>query len=274
MKNAVAPKSLLVAIITLFVPGICRSGPTEEAILAAMRLSEKNNYSWTSTVMDDVRVYEIEGKTKVAANWTWLRQPMIESVARRMGSEATYDLEALFRGNTDSVIRTHRGWQTMGELPRWEVVVDSEPLNWSHVDPSLATPPPPAAREPDRRRTPYSNAQFAVSRPHEELAIIVSSYTDLQVEGDKVTGTLSDLGAKLLLVRDGQEQITPLAAAGKFQLTLKNGMVASYLVQLEGILAVGRKQKIHVHQTANTVIKNVDRTTFEIPEEARKKLGG
>jgi hypothetical protein len=259
MKSVVLRKLLLISSIILLAPGVCRSGPTEEAIVAAMKLSEKANYSWTTTVMDDARVYDIEGKTKVNSDWTWVRQPMIESLARRMGREATYDLEALFRGNTDSVIRTDRGWQTVRELPRWEAVLDPESTDW--------TPPPSSIREP------YRNAQFGVSRPHDELAVIVSSYTEMAVNGDTVTGTLSETGATLLLVRDGQEQIRPLAAGGKFKLTVKNGMVSSYLLELEGILAVGRKKKVHVHQTSNTVIKNVGTTTFDIPDEARKKLG-
>jgi hypothetical protein len=55
-----------------------------------------------------------------------------------------------------------------------------------------------------------------------------------------------DLGAQLLLVRDGQDHIKPLCAAGLFKLVIKNGIVTRYTLRLEGILLVDRK--IHVHR--------------------------
>jgi hypothetical protein len=135
-------------------------------------------------------------------------------------------------------------------------------------DPAAQPPLPVAPPAPHG----YSNAQYGISRPHEELAIIVSSYADLNVDGNVVEGRLTDQGARLLLVRDGQKDITPLVAAGIFKLQLQNGMVSSYLVRLEGILAVGKK-KVHVHQTTNTVIMNVGTTKFDVPVEVEQKLG-
>lgn len=123
-------------------------------------------------------------------------------------------------------------------------------------------------------RRGYSNAQFALSRPHEELAVIVSSHTELKVEGDRATGTLSDLGAQLLLVHAGQDGIEPVAAAGEFdELIIRGGIVTRYRLRLEGILLVGRK-RIIVRQASDTVIKQVGSTSFEVPEEVRQKLEG
>jgi hypothetical protein len=95
----------------------------------------------------------------------------------------------------------------------------------------------------------------------------------MNVEGDVITGTLSDTGAQLLLVGDGPEKIMPIVAGGTFKLVTKNGMVVSYLLQLEGILDVGRKNRVHVHQISNTVIKSVGTTSFEVPDDIRRKLG-
>src|SRR5204862_137473 len=83
----------------------------------------------------------------------------------------------------------------------------------------------------DVARRPYTNVQFAASRPHDELAIIVSSGENLEVAGDTMTGTLSDVGARLLLVHEGQEnQIQPLTAAGTFKLQVANRLVTKYIV--------------------------------------------
>ena len=109
-----------------------------------------------------------------------------------------------------------------------------------------------------------------------ELAVIVSSHQEFNVDGDVVTGTLTDLGAQLLLVRDGQEAITPLRAAGTFKLWLRDGSVTKYQVQLEGILHVRlptNSRQVMVHQITTTVLKDVGTTSFEVPAQAREKLG-
>ena len=61
----------------------------------------------------------------------------------------------------------------------------------------------------------YSTGQFALSRPHEELGVIVSSCTFLAVEGDGAVGVRSDLGAQLLRVCKGQDHIRPIEAVRK-----------------------------------------------------------
>jgi hypothetical protein len=135
---------------------------------------------------------------------------------------------------------------------------------------------PRVADRRDGKDTPYSNLQLGISHPHEELGVIVGSYQELKVEGDVVTGSLTDLGAQLLLVRDGQKYIEPLRAAGTFKLWLRNGMVAKYQVTLEGVLRIhvqsGRRQ-VEVHQVTDTVLKDVGTTTLDVPDQARAKLG-
>ena len=122
----------------------------------------------------------------------------------------------------------------------------------------------------------YSNLQLTLSRPHEELGIIVAGYTDIKADGDVVSGTLSETAAKLLLVHSGQKEITPLTASGTFRFWLKDGALVKYEVKLEGTLAVvanGDRHEIAVHQTATTDLKDVGATKFDVPDEAKKKLG-
>lgn len=278
-------KLISVAAIVLFISAPSYGGPTERVIMAAMKLSEKDSYSWTSTVEDDAGSYDITGKTQ-GGGYTWVRLPMVKSIAQRLGREADNDIEAFFKGTTAFVLRTERGWQLLRELPKKrrdfydDIDIWPAPMPPVGRGPSAiaATDPfglPPIvlhrAPDPDEDRRPYSNAQCALSLPHQELAVIVSSHTDLRIEGDIVTGVLSDLGAQLLLVRDGQEQINPLLAAGTFKLQIVDGMVTKYFVRLEGIMQVDRK-KVHVRQTSSTVIKDIGTTSFVVPDEVRKKL--
>lgn len=266
---------------------ICRAGPVEDAIAAAMALSDQPNYSWTVTVADDAQSYLIEGKSR-QDGWNWTRQPMVRAVANRIGREAEPDLEAIFKGDSDGVVRTARGWQRLRELSWLEPVIDDDPPPLEETFPGVRSSgilglnypvPPPSAQA--RKFAPdgpalYSNAQFGVSPPHQELAIIVSSFTALEVNGDVASGTLDETGAKLLLVRDGQRHLTPLAAGGQFKLTVRHGQVVSYMLALEGVLQVDehdRRGRVLVHQSSNTVLKDVGTTNFEVPAEARRKLG-
>jgi hypothetical protein len=270
--------------------GMSQAGPAEKAIVAAMKLSEQPNYSWTSSVDDDARSYHVEGKT-AKGGCTWMRLPMVKSLAQRLGRDADTEIEAVFRGSSVCVLRTNRGWQSLKELPKrahdWNDDVDYWPMPvapapggyWGRgsIMPHDPMDPFPMALQtipmlpPEEESRPYSNAQFALSHPHDELALIVSSYVDLKVEGDVVTGTLSDIGAQLLLVREGQNHINPVAAAGVFKLLLKGGLVVRYYLKLEGILIIDRK-RIHVHQASSTTLRDIGTTSFQVPEEAQRKL--
>ena len=256
-----------------------RGGPVETTIIAAMKLSDVPNYGWTTTVMDDARTYDIEGKV-VREGFCWQRQPMPKSIARRLGGDRDHKLEAVFKGPPHFVIHTGSGWKRLDELPRrhrdwvgeddpFYVAVMLPPAINSGIDapydpsgfPSVVYVPVPRAKE----KRPYSNFQFALSLPHEELAVIVSSFGDLAVDGGMATGTLSDLGAQLLLVHDGHEDIRPLVATGTFKLWSKDAVVVKYFVKLAGIVAFNKKQ-ILVRQESSTVVKNIGTTAVEIAE--------
>lgn len=265
------------------------AGPTEVAIVAAMRLSEQPNYSWVTTVSDDARTYDIQGRTS-HDGITRVRMPVINTVRRQLGRSVTdTDVDLIFNGNVSCVIETDHGWLRPDELRRSDLRDADSPFmpgTTGHAPllgaPAVSggmirgsiirAPRPPTGKEAARA---YSNLQLALSRPHEELGIIVGSHAELSVDGDVVSGVLTDLGAQLLLVRDGQDAITPVRASGTFKLWLRDGIVARYQLKLEGILSVelpaGRRE-VTVHQSSETVLKNIGTTTFEVPTQARAKL--
>ena len=266
------------------------AGPVEAAIMAAMRLSEQPSYSWVATIADDARTYDIHGQT-IRGSYSRVKMPVINSVRRRLGRSVTDpQIEMIFRGNVACVIQTERGWKRPDELRR----SDFAEGEWSqltapsrHAAPLGGYPPmtpnrgsilraPSSSRRSSGSERNYSNLQLAVSHPHEELGVIVGSHRDFTVEGEVASGTLTDLGAQLLLVRDGQETITPLRASGTFKLWLRNGAVIKYQVRLEGTIEVemssGRRQ-IHVQQITDTVLHDVGTTHFEVPAQAQEKLG-
>jgi len=97
---------------------------------------------------------------------------------------------------------------------------------------------------------------------------------DAKIATPKITGE----GLTMVFfeeVRDGQQEITPVRAAGTFKLWLRDGMVSKYQVRLHGVLTVdtpnGRRH-IEVRQSADTVLKDVGTTKFDVPPQARAKL--
>lgn len=280
------PRSLLICSLLAWASAPAHT--PETAIIAAMKLSEQPSYGWFTTVNDDAQTYTLEGKTE-KGGYTWQRQPMPKAIARRLGRGAPHQLEAIFRNAFHYVVATEDGWRLPSELPRRAKDWSDESDMYYAATPLLRTPDMPAdERDLGRFGLPpvvylpvvkarasddfvYSNCQFALGLPHQELAVIVSSHTDLQIEGDVVSGSLSDLGAQLLLVHDGHEYIQPVTAAGRFKLWLKNGLVEKYLLELAGILALSRETH-YVRQNSTTILSGVGSTSVEVSPEVRQRL--
>jgi hypothetical protein len=257
------------------------AGPAERLAIAAMKLSEAPNYSWRSHVEDDAGGYYLEGKND-GRGTTWVRLPMVGAIAQRLGRNDRDGVEVYCTASNAAVLRIGDTWKTFAEVPvppseklvqvRRPVVRGSVNNNGAFTLPGgqLATIQP-LLIEPHAKPRPYSSARLGISHPHNELAILVSCATDLQLTGEVVTGTLSDTGAALLLISDEQRDVVPLAAAGAFKLWLNAGAVVKYQVRLEALLEVN-KRKTPAHVLATTVLNDVGSTRVLVPDEARFKL--
>ena len=123
--------ALRVSLLAVAATAVAEAGPAEQAIIAAMRLSERPNYSWHSSVTDDARTYDIEGRTD-GSGCTWVRLPMVQSIADRLGRDADVDIEAFFLAGAPPVLHTARGWQSLTELPKWaRDRMDGDVVLWS-----------------------------------------------------------------------------------------------------------------------------------------------
>jgi hypothetical protein len=283
--------ALTCLLAALAVPGM-RAAPTDAAIVAAMKLPDAPNYSWVSEISDDARSYEIVGKTDRLTDYSLVTMPMVGAVRRRVtrGSSGT-DNQAtvLFKGGEHFVVQTDEGWMRPEEMPAMSGRGGRGGYPPGGNYPGGAFP---AGGQRGRGRrgggpfpgddgstTPpaYSNLQQTLSRPHEEIAIIVAGFTDIKAdEGGVFTGVLNETAAKLLLVHAGQDQITPLKASGTFRLWVASGRLVKYETKLEGTLQVetrSTKHEVVVHQTSTTTLKDTGATSFEVPDDARKKLG-
>ena len=255
---------------------------TDRVIIAAMKLSEQPNYTWFSMVDSEASTHEIEGRT-TPAGITWVRMPMVASIGRKLGRQRETQLEALFHRNSAVVVLVDNQWNLLSELAARRGENDSSrsrPMvrgsanagNFGMAGGQSASLGTAAPFLGDRRNQRIDGAGFGITHPHEELAVVISSFETMDVAGDVVTGTLSPLGAALLLVRADQADVEPIISSGKFKLWLKNGAVNKYQLTLEGVVAVGGWKKVDVRRNSTTTLKDVGTTDVIVPDEARRKL--
>lgn len=137
--------------------------------------------------------------------------------------------------------------------------------------------PPPVDDRGEASGRTFSNVQKTLSRPHEEIAVIIAGGSELKAEGEVVSGRLSETSAKLLLVHEGQRDRVPLQAGGTFRLWVRGGALVKYETRLEGVLrvddAAGRRE-VRVNETSTTTLSEVGTARVEVPAEVRKRLGG
>jgi hypothetical protein len=269
---------VLFALPALLLPVSVVSSPVDAVLVAAVRLADQPNYSWISAVEDDIGAFEIQGKT-VKDTLTWIKMPTTPSVFERLGREADSDMEVIFRNPARFVILTSKGWKQFDELPPppdEQLLNDDDQFSMIVVN-GLLVPAPTSRRsfpvrlreDSDARR--FRDASLALNLPHEELGVIVSSGFGLAPDGDGFAGRLTELGARLLLIREGQRELLPLRAEGSFKLWTRNGVLQRYRLRLHGIVKI-RRHVVEVRQLTTTAITNIGHTGFFVSQDAVNKL--
>jgi len=281
------------------------AGPVESAIVAAMKLPDAPSYAWRTEVADDARTYEISGSTERAGEFSLVTMPIPVTGGRRVArgpinSSGTSTVTAWFKGAVDCVVQSGDGWRRPEEIAN-AGDRDTGGGGGQRRRGGFGGPPggggggvfgggggmggrggggfpPPVDDRGEASGRTFSNVQKTLSRPHEEIAVIIAGGSDLKAEGELVSGRLSETSAKLLLVHEGQRDRVPLQAGGTFRLWLRGGALVKYETRLEGALrvddAAGRRE-VRVNETSTTTtLSEVGTARVEVPAEVRKRLGG
>ena len=288
------------------------AGPVESAIVAAMKLPDAPSYAWRTEVADDARTYEISGSTERAGEYSLVTMPIPVTGGRRVArgpinSSGTSTVTAWFKGAVDCVVQSGDGWRRPEEIAN-AGDRDTGGGGGQRRRGGFGGPPggggggvfgggggmggrgsgggsrrggggfpPPVDDRGEASGRTFSNVQKTLSRPHEEIAVIIAGGSDLKAEGELVSGRLSETSAKLLLVHEGQRDRVPLQAGGTFRLWLRGGALVKYETRLEGALrvddAAGRRE-VRVNETSTTTLSEVGTARVEVPAEVRKRLGG
>lgn len=245
-----------------------------------MRVAEAPNYSWITTAADDTSSYTLEGRTETAGR-TWLKIPSTPAMAEALGLPDEPYLEALYTSRSTFWLRGAQGWVSQEELEWGDPgpAFDSFALARGRPAGRMGTLGAPLPnRMPGRSASTRDNTlrlpgdiHNGLTPPHEELGIIVSTFLDLQVQPNFASGKLSELGAALLLFREGQPDTNPLGASGIFRLWFKDSRLIRYQLLLEGLVVRGRKT-VPLRTSSTTIIRDVGTTRLAVPEMAQMTL--
>jgi len=205
--------------------------------------------------------------------------PLVYKIRRGLDGKAAVssnEVTAIFRGSSRMVVETAAGWRTPAGLVASGRTSRGAKSSISGSGRGRRKGRGRGGAAPEERPA-YSNLQLTLSRPHEEIAIIVAGYDEIQADRESMSGTLKPHSAGLLLVHPGQPEVEAISAAGRFRLWFEDDNLLRYRVVLEGVIrvkAAGGSHDIEVQQTEESTPSDLGTTRLEVPYEAWKMLGG
>ncbi len=309
------PMKLTTLACCLLIPGVAaaRADPADTVILAATKLSEAANYSWISSTERDSRTAEMRGKTNSAGyslvTFLGYAPPVAPPGGRSVHSDVPGDsIHTVWMGDTNYVIQVGDDWTRLDGPSETSAKPGNASRSASRGDTSRAsggggmsgsgldssglggTGGGRRGGGGGRGRGSRSGggggsdnsemgapARFpaGINLPHEELGLMMVNYTNLHLEGEIISGTLTQIGAELLIVPPGSKDAPPEGATGTFRLWIKDGMVTKYELHLSAKTAPGgRAVRGGFSETTTVVLTDIGSTPFNVPEAAKRKLTG
>jgi len=211
------------------------SGPKDEVTSAAKKLTQKDNYSWKSTMDFGSFSTSTEGKTDKDG-----------LVALKM-SAGDNTREAFLKAGK-AAVKVDEGWQSLSELE--------------------------SASDNARGRQFLLRRLQNFKSPADEAVNLAGKVKELKKEGDVYSGDLTEAGAKELLSfgrRRGTDAPEPKNAKGSVKFWVKDGELSKYELKQQGTVSFGGDDR-DIEGTTTVEIKDVGTTKVEIPEDAKKKL--
>jgi hypothetical protein len=212
------------------------SSPKDDLTSAAKMLSQKDNYSWKSSMDFGNFSTTTEGKTDKEG---------LVSLSMAVGDNTR---EAVLKGGKGAVKTPNEGWQSLSELE--------------------------SASEGGRGRQFLLRRLQNFKAPAEEAANLVAKTKEIKKEGETYSGDLTEAGAKeLLTLGRGRGSNAPEAknAKGSVKFWIKDGLLSKYELKQQGTITVGGDER-DIDGTTTVEIKEVGTTKVAVPEEAKKKL--
>lgn len=241
-------KLVTVGMLVWFAGTVCAADPKEEVQNAAKMLSEKNSYSWKSTVNSLIqsrfRTGPTEGKTEKGGFTT---------LTMSFGDNS---IEAVLKGDKGAV-KTSNGWQSLTAAV--ESTDQQNPARF--LARSLVTLKSPAELAAD-----LSNKTYGITKSDDAYRgdLNQEALKQLLTSGRRPstgTGTGTDTKAPEPMMRD---------AAGTVKFWIKDGVLTKFEYAVKGLVSFGGGER-PVDRITTVEIKDIDATNVEVPEEAKSK---
>jgi hypothetical protein len=242
-NDAFMKKNMIISTL-LLTAGVLAAAESDDVKTAAKKLGEQKSYSWKTTVVvpegSQFRPGPTEGKTE---------KDGYTSLSMSFGDNTT---EAVIKGDKGAA-KMEGEWRSLADMAQ-----DS------------GQPGAFMARRLQNYRTPAMEA--------EEIA---GKTKDLKKDGDAYSADLSEEGAKdLLRFRGGRRGGAgggggpePKNAKGSAKFWVKDGQLAKYEYKVSGTITFNGEDR-DIERTTTVEIKDVGTTKIEVPEDAKKKMGG
>jgi hypothetical protein len=234
-------KNIILGIMVL-AAGSVMADSKDDVKAAAAALGSAANYTWQTTVdmgaNSPFQMGPTDGKTEKDGYTT---------VSMSFGDNTSM---IALKGTNAAVQTPDNGWQTVAEASQG---------GGGGFNPGMF-----AVRQAENLKLP------AV-----EAANLVGLAGDLKVDGDKITGALTEDGAKSQLSFGGRGRGGPAPTVanpkGTVTFWVANGKLTKYSFHVTGTMSRG-DQDMEIDRTTTVAISNVGTTKVEVPDDAKKKL--
>ena len=286
--------SLLFSVLLGSATAFVRADQTDDAIVAAMKLSTAVSYSWATAISQNSRHLEIDGKTSADGYslLTFVGYSAGGVAASAAKSGAGGGVNTVFLGDNKYVVENNGNWVVPSDVSSAPAPAETSNRTAASTGGASGTRGkrnrgvgggtgapgqrrPSGSGEADASSSGVSpKLPAGVNLPHEELAIVAANYAEMHVEEGGVSGKLTEWGADLLIEPPGWTQSPPDKAAGTFRLWIKDGMVTKYELKLTAETGPGGAMvKGGLSETISVEITDVGTTNVKVPPAAKLKLG-
>ena len=242
-------KTITFGALLLMAGSLLAADSSKSDVSAAAQKLADSNYSWKSTQDMGANSQFTPGPTegKTDKTYTWM--------SSSFGDNASI---GLIKG-TNCAIKTEEGWKSAADLGDAAGGFDPNTFMLRRLQ--------------------------GLKAPAAELEEIIAKTDDLKKDGDMVTGTMSEEGAKAMLNTGmgrrgggpggpggpGGARPEPTDAKCTVKIWLKDGAIAKYETKVTGKMSFNGEAR-DIERTTTVEIKDVGKTTIEVPDDAKKKL--
>ena len=111
--------------------------------------------------------------------------------------------------------------------------------------------------------------------PAAQVADLFEKIKELKQDGDIYSGDLTEAGAKSLLTmgggRRGGNAPEVSNAKGSVRIALRDGLVSKFELRLQGTMTINGQDR-EINSTITVEVRDVGKTTLEVPAAAKEKL--